>query len=155
TDYAIRSVLYLSENRRIASVDKISKSMYVSKIFLAKILQKLEKAGILKSSKGRKGGFFIGKSPKKISLMEVIETIQGPLSINICAIDKGKCRLSRICSVHPVWVQIRKEIGEKLRKLDFERLSKEREKFFKNNSGLNLKSGGVKYDSSKSKSSRL
>lgn len=145
TDYAIRCVLYLSEKKGgLANVDEISKSMLIPKSFLAKILQKLEKAGIVKSSKGRKGGFSLVKEPKGVSLMEVIETMQGPLSINVCAIDKRKCSLSNICSVHPVWVKIRKEIEEKLVKINFEELSRERKKFFENNSGFNFKNREVK-----------
>lgn len=139
-DYAIRCVLYLSEKKgRLANVDEIAKSMLIPKSFLAKILQKLEKARIVKSNRGRKGGYSLEKEPKELSLREVIEIIQGPLSINVCAIDKRKCDLSNICSVHPVWVKIRKETEEKLRNISFEALCRERKKFFKNNFGLNLK----------------
>ncbi|MEW6456370.1 MAG: Rrf2 family transcriptional regulator [Acidobacteriota bacterium] len=145
TDYAIRCVLYLSEKKGIiANVDEIAKSMLIPKSFLAKILQKLEKTGIVKSNKGRKGGFSLGKEPKGVSLMEVIEIIQGPLSINVCAIDKRKCDLSNICSVHPVWGKIKKETEEKLKKMSFEALSRERKKFFENNFGLNFKKKEVK-----------
>lgn len=140
TDYAIRCVLYLSENKgRLANVDEISKSMLIPKSFLAKILQRLEKGGIVESSKGKKGGFTLVKEPKEVSLIEVIEIIQGPLSINVCAIDKRKCNLSNICSVHPVWVKIRKEIEENLKKTSFKELSRERKKFFEKNISLNLK----------------
>lgn len=145
TDYAIRCVLYLSENReRTANVDEIARAMLIPKSFLAKIIQKLEKAGIVKSSKGRKGGFSLVKEPKGISLMEIIEIIQGPLSINVCAIDKRRCNLSSICSVHPIWVNIRRKTEERLKKTSFEALSRERKKFFKNNFCLNFKKKEVK-----------
>ncbi|MEO0275493.1 MAG: Rrf2 family transcriptional regulator [candidate division WOR-3 bacterium] len=129
TDYAIRSILYLCEKKdKIADVNEISRKKLIPKIFLAKILQKLSKKGIVKSLKGRKGGFYLVKDPSKLNLMEIIELIQGPISINLCAVDKRKCKLSNICSVHPVWVEMRKDIEKELRKISFKKLiEKEKE----------------------------
>lgn len=123
TDYAVRCVLYLSkEYDRMASVSEISKHMHIPKSFLAKILQGLVKAGIVESSRGIKGGFQLAKGPKEISLLDVIEAIEGPVAMNRCAIDKRLCNLSNTCSVHPVWIEIRKEVEKRLRHYSFEKL---------------------------------
>lgn len=126
-DYAIRCVLHLSKNpEQVASVEEISRAMFVPKTFLAKILQGLMKAGIVSSSRGVKGGFQLAKKPKDINLLEVIEAIQGPSAANICAIDRRMCRLSSRCTVHPIWVKLREKVEKELRKQTFAKLSKQR-----------------------------
>lgn len=124
SDYAIRCVLYLSRNGgKVASVAEIAESMYVPRNFLAKILQRLVKAGIVKSTRGPKGGFQLARDASEISLLDVLEAVQGPAAVNVCAIDSGKCDLSSTCSVHPVWVSIREMIEEELRGQTFARLA--------------------------------
>jgi len=126
-DYAIRCVLHLSrEPGTVSSVEEISRAMFVPKTFLAKILQRLMRAGIVSSTRGVKGGFQLAKRPKDINLLEVIEAIQGPSAPNLCAIDKRMCQLSGICTVHPVWMKIREMVEKELRKTNFANLSKKR-----------------------------
>lgn len=123
TDYAIRCVLYLAEHpNEVKVVNEIARSKSIPKVFLAKILQKLSKAGIVRSYKGVKGGFELAKRPKDITLLDVIEAIEGPVAMNICAIDKRLCNMSNQCSVHPVWVQLRQDTERKLRKYSIDRL---------------------------------
>lgn len=122
-DYAVRCILLLSrEAGRVISANEISKSMSIPKNFLAKILQRLSKKGILKSTQGIAGGFELAKPPEEISLLEVIEAIQGPSAINVCAIDNKNCSLSSTCVVHPIWVKLRRDIEEKLREENFAEL---------------------------------
>jgi len=117
TDYAVRTVLYLArEVDRTANVAEVARAMHIPKTFLAKILQRLSKKGILVSTRGVKGGFRLAKKPSDISLLDIMEAIQGPAGINLCVIDSKKCRLSPHCSVHPVWVDIRKEVERRLQK---------------------------------------
>lgn len=123
TDYAIRCVLYLSENLdEVTMVDEIAKAKAIPKSFLSKILQKLTKAKIVKSYRGVNGGFQIAKSPKEINLLNVMEAIEGPVAINRCAVNKKVCSLSCNCSVHPIWVELKKEMERQLRKINFARL---------------------------------
>ncbi len=117
TDYAVRTVLYLArEGNRIANVTEVAHAMHIPKSFLAKILQRLTKSNILISSRGVKGGFKLAKKPSEISLLDILLSIQGEAAINLCVIDSKKCKLSATCSVHPVWVDIRKEVEKRLQK---------------------------------------
>lgn len=117
TDYAVRTVLYLARERdRNANVTEIAQAMHIPKSFLAKILQRLVRHHILQSMRGVKGGFMLAKKPSEITLLAVMEAIQGPAGINVCAIDSRRCRMSSTCSVHPVWVEIRKEVERRLKK---------------------------------------
>jgi len=120
TDYAIRCVLYLSElYDEVVMVKEIAKAKKIPREFLSKILQKLAKAGIVESFRGIKGGFRLAKRPEDINLLEVIEAIEGPVVMNQCAINRRVCSLSNSCSVHPVWVDVRKRVEGMLRSHNF------------------------------------
>jgi len=122
-DYAIRCVLHLSQyHGEVKVVDEIARAKSIPRVFLSKILQKLSRAGIVRSYRGVKGGFELAKRPGDISLLDVIEAIDGPVAMNRCAIDRRLCSLSDECVVHPVWVELRKETERRLRKIDFRRL---------------------------------
>ena len=124
TDYAIRCVLHLTESEKnFVMVSEISRSKDIPESFLAKILQQLVKAGIAESARGVKGGFRLTRKPSKITLLDVVEAIEGSVAMNICAVDKNNCSLSSTCSVHPVWNDVRKDVENRLRQWDFERLS--------------------------------
>ena len=114
-DYAVRCVLFLSmEPDRTVSTAGVSGQMLVPRTFLAKILQQLTKKGIVQSVQGVTGGFRLARSPEEINLLEVIEAIQGISAANACAVDERACSLSGKCAVHPVWVELRKVVEERL-----------------------------------------
>ncbi len=115
TDYAVRCVLYLAkEQDSIASVGEIAEQMHIPKSFLAKILQRLVREGIVESIRGVNGGFRLLKKPDHITLLEVLTAIQGIAPVNMCAIDKRLCSMISQCGVHPVWLEIRREIERRL-----------------------------------------
>jgi Rrf2 family protein len=123
TDYAVRCVLYLArEKDMVANVTEIATAMHIPKSFLAKILQRLIRSGIIGSLRGMNGGFRLAKKPAEISLLDVMEAIQGPAGINVCAVDSKKCQMSSSCSVHPVWVDIRREVESRLKKETIDKL---------------------------------
>jgi len=124
TDYAIRCVLHLSKDPdRVIMVDSIARDKKIPKSFLAKILQKLSKAGIVKSFRGVNGGYQLDKHPSEISLLNIIESIEGPVLMNECAMNKKACDMSDSCSVHPVWVKIRKIVEGTLSDYNLETLT--------------------------------
>jgi Rrf2 family protein len=128
-DYAVRCVLFLSqETDRVVSTNEISESMSVPKTFLAKILQRLSKSRIVRSSQGVAGGFELVNKPDKVNILEVIEAIQGPTAVNVCAVDEHNCDLSSTCPVHPVWVELREDIENKLKKESFAKLATRKQK---------------------------
>ncbi len=123
TDYAVRCVLYLArEKDLVANVTEIAQAMHIPKTFLAKILQRLIRGKIVGSLRGMHGGFTLVKKPIDISLLDIMEAIQGPAGINVCAVDSKKCQRSSSCAVHPVWVDIRKEVERRLKKETIDKL---------------------------------
>ncbi len=123
-DYAIRCVLYLAQREgRITMAKEIARAKKIPRDFLSKILQKLTRAGLVRSYRGIKGGFELAKRPEEINLLDVIQAIDGPVAFNRCAINRRLCTLSNSCSVHPVWVEMRKEMEGRLSRINFKMLS--------------------------------
>lgn len=125
TDYAIRSIYYLAERfGKTASISQISENTSVPVDFLAKILQKLAKTGIVKSHRGVKGGFGLAKQPSQITFLDAMEAIEGPVAMNVCALDQKLCSLSSSCVIHPVWIEVRKEVRKLLASRNFAQVLK-------------------------------
>ncbi|MGD0283766.1 MAG: Rrf2 family transcriptional regulator [Dissulfurispiraceae bacterium] len=125
TDYAIRCILYLSGKQgEISMVEDIAREMQIPKSFLAKIVQKLSRASLVKSFRGVKGGFQLAMPPADISLLDVVEAIEGKVAMNVCALDRMLCSRSDTCLVHPVWIEIRKDFRKILKKYNFARWAK-------------------------------
>jgi len=127
-DYGIRSVLYLARQpyKKISFVTEISDEYKIPRSFLAKILQKLVKAKIVRSYRGVKGGFSLARQAKEISVLDVLEAIEGRLSLNVCLADKKKCDFSRHCPIHSVWANVQAKVTDVLRKSTFDDLARQK-----------------------------
>jgi len=127
TDYAVRTVLYLARDcDRTANVTEVAHAMHIPKSFLAKVLQRLVRHHILASMRGVGGGFRLARKPSEISLLSIMEAVQGPAAINVCAIDSKRCRLSATCAVHPVWVELRQDMEKRLKRQTIDKLVADR-----------------------------
>lgn len=147
TDYAVRCVLYIAEEEdRVASVTEVSRNMHIPKTFLAKIFQRLVKAGLVESIRGMNGGFRLAKKPEDISLLDIMISIQGPAGINVCAVNSKKCRRSSLCSVHPVWVDLRKEVDRRLQEKTIASLVSGNGKNAQKSMGLSHAAGGSSHN---------
>jgi Rrf2 family protein len=123
-DYAIRCILYMSSMKeKMANVKVIAEPMGIPQSFLAKILQKLMKAGIVESIRGAGGGFRLQKKPSEINLYDVVVAIDGTMSLNRCVDDPSTCELSPDCVVHPIWVDVSGELELLIKSKDFENLA--------------------------------
>lgn len=123
-DYAVRAVLHLA---RIGNVERTATSMiaeeqHIPPSFLAKIISQLSIAGLLHTSRGARGGVTLGREPKDITLLEVIEAIDGPIQLNECVGDAGVCPFDDNCPLRPVWCEAQDELVTKLRGTNFAQL---------------------------------
>jgi Rrf2 family protein len=105
TEYAIRGMLYLARQQEgnISMLVDIAGTVEAPKTFLAKIFQELVKTGLIKSTRGVKGGFVLARPPERITLREIVEAIEGPIMPNQCLMGEGVCSFQKTCPVHPVW----------------------------------------------------
>jgi Rrf2 family protein len=105
TEYAIRGLQELAGRNEDAPVQLkvIAGSCEVSEAFLAKIFQMLAQAGIVKSHRGVKGGFSLGKPAAEITLREVVEVCEGGIVLNHCLRKVDPCKDTDTCAVAKVW----------------------------------------------------
>lgn len=112
--YAIRALIYLelySNPEKKAGIKEISGELDIPSPFLGKILQVLVKHNFLNSTKGPNGGFYLKRPAIDISLMEVIDVLDGLDSFESCVIRNSTCDHDKPCSMHhkmaPLWNEMR------------------------------------------------
>ena len=116
TEYAIRGLQELSRLNGNAPVQLrvIAGNCEVSEAFLAKIFQMLGQAGIVRSHRGVKGGFSLGKPASKITLKEIVEISEGGLMLNHCIRAGLVCKDASNCRMAPVWAKAQNVLADTL-----------------------------------------
>lgn len=111
-DYAIRGIVYLASQppNKISLLSEIAAAVDVPQTFLAKIFQQFSKTGIVKSFRGTGGGFLLASPPEEITLLQVVEAVEGPILPNRCVLKAGECERDVSCTVHPVWHQVQQKV---------------------------------------------
>src|SRR5512140_28087 len=120
-DYAVRAVLHLAniKNGDRAATSIVAKEQHIPPSFLAKIISQLSIAGLLHTSRGARGGVTLARDPKEITLLEVIEAIDGPIMLNECVGPDGNCTFEDDCPLKPVWTDAQNELVNRLKRTSF------------------------------------
>ncbi len=123
-DYAIRGIVYLASQPpdKISLLSEIAAAVDVPQTFLAKIFQQFSKTGIVKSFRGTGGGFMLANPPEKITLLQIVETVEGTIIPNRCVLRPGECERDSFCTVHPVWIKIQHQVREILGEITLKEL---------------------------------
>jgi Rrf2 family protein len=123
-DYAVRAVLYLAKHEAGAriSTGQIAREQNIPLTFLAKIVSQLSAAGILHTTRGARGGVALARSADEISLLEIVEAIDGPVMLNQCAVDPDQCPLGDECVVRNVWCEAQVDLVKRLAQTKFGQL---------------------------------
>ena len=116
TEYAIRAFVNLAQvpEGKYAMVKQIAEQEGIPAHFLAKILQQLARKGLLRSSKGPTGGFSLRTSPKEISLIQLVEALDGLSDYQKCVSGLSECTDDAPCGMHDSWKALRSRIMEYL-----------------------------------------
>ena len=125
-DYALRAMTYLAkteENQR-SSTSQIAREQHIPSSFLAKIISQLSIAGLISTSRGAKGGVKLARKPEEITVLEVVEAIDGPIVINDCTISLSACPFGEDCALQPIWCEVQSHLVEKLRSTTFASIMK-------------------------------
>ncbi len=125
-DYAIRAVLYLSRlgpNAR-ASTAEIARKQLIPSTFLAKIVSQLASVGVVRATRGARGGVALARPPEAISLLEIVEAIDGPMTLNECVREPDRCPMTNSCPVRTVWCDTQAALAKQLAQANFGQLIK-------------------------------
>jgi len=114
-DYAIRGVSVLAKHygEGPVALEHICAGRNVHKTYLSKIFAALVRAGLVLAVRGKHGGYMLGREPNKITLLEVIEAVEGPIRLNFCTHTPSRCHEEN-CPFSIVWHGLQRCLREKL-----------------------------------------
>lgn len=103
-DYGLRAMIFLASipDGAVVPFREIGRRMSVPEDFLAKILKHLVDGGLVRSTRGPRGGYALGRPASEITFLEVIEAVEGPIALNVCLDDEG-CGREPDCTMVAVW----------------------------------------------------
>jgi Rrf2 family protein len=117
-DYGFLGILYLAQQptKKIVRLSEISENEDIPEKFLAKIFQGYTRSGLVQSHRGARGGFSLAKPPDKITVKDVLESVQGPIYLTRCMNDVDPCERKDTCSLRKVWVKAQDYLNNLLEK---------------------------------------
>src|SRR5438128_11898190 len=114
-DYALRAVIHLANEEtsaRACSVGEIAERERVPRRFLEKIVQELIHKGLVRSQRGPHGGYLLARPATELTFRDVIEAVEGPISLNACVGDHAGCFLMGACGMERVWREGQRRVLE-------------------------------------------
>ena len=102
--------------------------------FLRKVMRFLNRAGLVRSHRGVEGGFVLNRQPEDISLLQVIEAMEGPVELSRCLVSADGCKIgcSRVCPVHEALQGVQATLLDSLHGIECAALAARRQEFQKN-----------------------
>ncbi len=129
TDYACRILLHLAmqpPGSRITAAG-IAEQRLIPPALIRRIVTGLGAAGLIRTARGRAGGLTLGRPASEISLLDVVQTMEGPLALNPCTIapqeDPDACPFIPVCPVHQAWMQVQASFLRELSQVTFDKLA--------------------------------
>lgn len=122
--HGLRAMVYVASRSKEARVvrDEIAREQEIPAAFAAKILRRLVAAGLLRSHRGVNGGFNLARPSAQISLLEIVEALDGPAFVTECASSPENCPLGDHCPAPPVWSSVQAQISHVLGDTDLKQL---------------------------------
>jgi Rrf2 family protein len=116
-DYAVRVMMHMAALPPGARTSRteLAEAADCPEQFLSKVLQSLTRAGLIASHRGNTGGFEMPETHRGVSMLDVIEAIEGPMRLNLCLNADFACPRQGWCAAHTVWAQAQEAMIEVLR----------------------------------------
>lgn len=113
--YGTRAMLELASHYGEGHIElkEIAKKENISLKYLEQVINPLRATGLVKSTRGSKGGYSLAKPPSNIYLYDVVESLEGPLNLVECLNDEKVCQRIRTCTTRDIW----KEVSEAISKI--------------------------------------
>jgi Rrf2 family protein len=112
-DYALRCVLEVTRHQRISAAD-IARRQQLSPSFVGKIVGTLARAGILETHRGAAGGVQLGRPAGAITILDIIEAVEGPIRLNRCVRTPPACAIVDRCQLSSVFREAQDALTEAL-----------------------------------------
>jgi len=123
-DYAIRAMIHLGSlpEGGVALKDDVAITESIPSSFMAKILRQLVKGGLLRSARGVNGGFGLSRPATEINLLQIVEAIEGPITLTECSPDPENSTRAHDCPASSVWFEVQKQMTGLLERTTLEAL---------------------------------
>jgi Rrf2 family protein len=116
TGYAIKALMCLeSGDCVLRHISDLAQCSGVPRPYLAKIINALSQHGLVSTKRGYHGGIALARAARDISLLEIVEAVEGNQWLGECLLGMDTCDIFTICPTHDFWARIRREITEELR----------------------------------------
>lgn len=111
-DYALIAMKHLAlrGDRGSSSAREIAALYDIPIELMAKVLQRLVRRGLLVSQQGTRGGYHLSRAPLQITVADVIQAIEGPVTVTACSTDEGQCEQFSKCNVRDPLFRVRERI---------------------------------------------
>jgi len=111
-EYAVHGLTFLASRPEgeVVLASEVAREVDVSPSYMSKVFQQLAKAGLLVSHRGAKGGFSLAADPKEITLLEVMEAVEGKLAISPCLLERATCPQEKTCPLKPVLKELQENM---------------------------------------------
>jgi Rrf2 family protein len=118
-DYALRAALDLAEHwdpdGGYRKIREVVAAADLPASYAPHVLGRLAKAGLAEAKAGREGGYRLSRPPERITMLEVIEGVEGGLAPDRCPFAGGPRRWDELCAFHPIWTRLTGALKEQLR----------------------------------------
>lgn len=113
-DYAVRAMVHLAGCPEAGRVQtrEIAQRQQIPNAFLPRIIASLSRAQLIRTFRGNQGGISLARPAAQISLLQVVEAIDGPIRLNRCTFQPSRCERDYFCPVHPVWKQAQENLNQ-------------------------------------------
>jgi Rrf2 family protein len=124
-DYAVRVMIHLATLPAGTRVnrDALAAASEVPNHFLSKVLQVLVRARLVVAHRGISGGFALALPAEHISVLRVVEAVEGPIALNVCATNGTGCSRQGWCPAHLVWVEAQAALTQVLKNATIAKLA--------------------------------
>jgi len=103
-EYALRAMIHLADNPGgVARGSIIARQEQIPKYYLEKVIRDLMKRGLVRARRGPGGGYQLARPPETVSFRDVIEAVEGPITLNVCVDGSSVCNLQPLCRMFRVW----------------------------------------------------
>jgi Rrf2 family protein len=128
-DYAVRMMIHLATLAPGSRINRaaLATAAGMPEPFVGKILQTLTKSGLIESQRGMNGGFALAASTEVVSILDIVEEVEGPTALNLCVKPGATCDRKAWCPAHPVWCEAQDAMTAVLRRATLASLAHVRE----------------------------
>ena len=122
--YGLRILIDLATHdaRKPRLIRDIAASQQISEKYISRLIIPLRQARLVRSVRGANGGFHLAKSPREITLLEILETMEGTVSIVDCVLKPEKCPRNSLCPTRVIWTQLNDGIRDLMRTITLEQI---------------------------------